>query len=83
MEYLLYLKNGLWKAILHIEQVVLQNESISSFYRRMFTAYIRKTKNEREKIIHKENYKLLQQALKMGVQVLLQLESGNIIKNHL
>lgn len=67
------------KAVLHIEHVILQNESISSFYRRMFNSYVRKTKNEREKIIHKENYEILQKALKHGVQVCAQLDSGKII----
>lgn len=68
------------KAILHIEQVLLQNESLSSFYRRMFNAYVRKTKNEREKIIHKENYELLQKAIKLNVKVCVQLISGKVVK---
>ena len=69
------------KAILHIEQVLLQSESISSFYRRLFNAYARKTKNEREKIIHKEVYSILQKAIKLGVQVCAKLETGNIVNN--
>ena len=67
------------KAILHIEHVILQNESISSFYRRLFNSYSRKTKNEREKIIHKENYEILQKAIKLGVQVCMQLDSGKVV----
>ena len=69
------------KAIFYIEKVILQSESISSFYRRMFNAYVRKTKTEREKIIHKESYNILQQALKLGVQVIVQLEKGKAIKH--
>lgn len=69
------------KAIFHIQQVVLQSESISSFYRRMFNAYAIKTKNEREKIIHKENYELLQESLKLGVQVLVKLTSNKVVNN--
>ena len=68
-------------AILYIEKVILKNESISSFYRRMFNAYARKTKTEREKIIHKQNYNLLQQAIKLGVQVLVQLETRKIVRH--
>ena len=69
------------KAMLHIEQVILQNESISSFYRRMFSAYIHKPKNEREKIIHKENFDLLQKALANKVQICAQIDSGKIVNN--
>ena len=69
------------KALLHIEHVLLQSESISSFYRRMFIAYAQKTKNEREKIIHKENFELSQKAIKRGVQVCVQLQSGVVMNN--
>lgn len=69
------------KALLYIEHVLLQSESLSSFYRRMFIAYTQKTKNEREKIIHKENYELLQKAVKRGVQVCIQLQTGNVMNN--
>ena len=70
------------QAILHIMHVILQNESISSFYRRMFNAYSRKTKNEREKIIHKENYELLQKAISLGVQVCAQVSTGLVLKSY-
>ena len=69
------------KALLYIEQILLQSESLSSFYRRMFTAYTQKTKNEREKIIHKENFDLLQKAIKRGVRVCVQLQSGIIMND--
>ncbi len=68
------------KAITYINQIVLKEESISSFYRRMFTAYSKLTKNEREKIIHKENYELLTKAIKKGVQVCI-VRSNNILNN--
>lgn len=67
------------KALLCVNHVLLQSESLSSFYRRLFVAYAQKTKNEREKIIHKENFELLQKAIKRGVQVCVQLQSGNIL----
>lgn len=60
----------------YIENVLLKNESISSFYRRLFIAYSKKLKNEREKIIHKHNYELLAGAVKKGVQVCISLENG-------
>ncbi len=69
------------RALLHIQHVLLQSESLSSFYRRMFLSYTQKTKNEREKIIHKENFALLQKAMKRGVQVCVQLQSGVIVNN--
>ena len=72
---------GSEKALLYIEHVLLQSESLSSFYRRMFLAYTQKTKNEREKIIHKENFDILQKAVKQGVQVCIQLQSGNVMNN--
>lgn len=66
------------KAIAYIENVILKSESISSFYRRMFSAYSQKTKNEREKIIYAENFALLQKAIKRGVCVCLVLQSGEV-----
>lgn len=64
------------KAVTYIEHIILKNESISSFYRRLFISYSQKTKNEREKIIHKENFELLQRAIKKGVKVCVILQSG-------
>lgn len=69
------------KALLYVGHVLLQSESLSSFYRRMFHAYTQKTKNEREKIIHKENFEILQKAITRGVQVCVQLQSGIVINN--
>jgi len=69
------------KAITYINQIILKDESISSFYRRMFTAYSKLTKNEREKIIHKENYDLLKKAIKKGVQVCIVLNSKEVLSN--
>ena len=69
------------KALLYVEHVLLQSESLSSFYRRMFLAYTKKAKNEREKIIHKENYEALQKAIKQGVKVCIQLQKGNVMKD--
>lgn len=63
------------KAIMYINKIVLKDESISSFYRRLFASYSQLTKNEREKIIHRENYEILKKAIKKGVQVCIVLNS--------
>lgn len=67
------------KAITYIDKIVLKDESISSFYRRMFTSYSQLTKTEREKILHKENYQALKKAVKKGVQVCIVLNSQDIL----
>lgn len=66
------------RVAVYIENVLLKNESLSSFYRRMFVAYAQKTKNEREKLIHREVYDRLIEALERGVQVCISLENGRI-----
>ncbi|MBO5223979.1 MAG: hypothetical protein J6C23_05655 [Clostridia bacterium] len=67
------------KAISFIENIVLQHESISSFYRRMFSSYVQKTKNEREKIIHKENYTTITKAIKTGIKVCIETNKNTIL----
>lgn len=67
------------KAITYIDKIVLKDESVSSFYRRMFTAYSQLTKTEREKIIHKENYEIIKKAIKKGVQVCIVLNSKDVL----
>ena len=67
------------KAVIYIEHALLVDESLSSFYRRMFSAYSQKTKNEREKIIFKDNYTILQKAVAKGLQVCIALQSGDVI----
>lgn len=69
------------KAVVFIEHSALKDESMSSFYRRMFTAYSQKTKNEREKIIFKENYLLLQKAIKKNKQVCITLAGGEALEH--
>ena len=68
------------KAVIYIENLLLQNESLSSYYRRLFTAYSQKTKNEREKILFKENYSLLMKSVKKGVKVCISFANNNVIK---
>lgn len=67
------------KTVLYIESVILKNETISSYYRRMLVAYSKKTKNEREKIIHSENYAELNKAISRGVKACIILKNGDVI----
>ncbi len=66
------------KAVMYIQNTILPTESLSSYYRRMFECYAQKTKNEREKIIHAENYALLQKALRKGQKVIAKWASGEV-----
>lgn len=69
------------KVCLYIENILLKNESLSSFYRRLFVSYSSKTKNIRELIIHKENYLQIQKALKKQSKIAIKLKAGEFIKN--
>lgn len=68
-------------AIEYINNVLINNESISSYYRRLLNSYIHKPLNERELIIFKDTYALLMKSIKSDVKVCLFLKNGNIIKN--
>ncbi|MBQ7365491.1 MAG: hypothetical protein IJW46_07815, partial [Clostridia bacterium] len=68
-------------AVSYIERVLLKNESLSSFYRRMFVSYSQKTKTEREKIIHREVYAALMRAIGKGVAVTLCLANEEMLEN--
>lgn len=68
------------KAVSFIENIILANESLSSFYRRLFISYTSRPQPKREIIIFKENYDLLQKAIKKGVQVCI-VTKGDRIKN--
>ena len=64
--------------IIYIENVLLENESLASFYRRMLITYAKRPKNERERIIHKAVYETLMRACKEGLMVCLSLDSDQI-----
>lgn len=68
------------KAVNFIQNVILSNESLSSFYRRMFVSYASHPQPQRELIICKDNYELLQKAIKKNVQVCITTQK-NCIKN--
>ncbi len=63
------------RACLYIENVLKQNESLASYYRRMLISYTKKIKNEREKIIFKDNYNLLVKSINEKVKACLVLTS--------
>ncbi len=69
------------REISFIENVLIKNEAISSFYRRLFIRYSKKPKNDREKIIHKENFELLNKAISKGVQACVVLKTGHVYNN--
>lgn len=69
------------KATSYIERSLLSSQSLSSYYRKLFCTYAKKTKNEREKIIFKENYEILQKAIKKGVKACITLKGGTIYDN--
>ncbi len=67
------------KAINFILNSFVKNESISSYFRRLFTSYSSKVQSEREKIIFKQNYALLCKSIDRNVKVYLSLTSGAAI----
>lgn len=69
------------KAIEYINNILINNQSISSYYRRMFTQYAHKPQNERELIVFKENYLLLKQSIEENLKVCLSLKNGSVYKD--
>ncbi|UKI15137.1 MAG: hypothetical protein L6V85_04125 [Clostridiales bacterium] len=67
------------KAVTFIENVALSDESLSSFYRRMFMSYASRPQPRRELIIFKENYNDLQKAIRKNLQVCI-VNKGDEIK---
>ena len=65
----------------YIENVLLREESISSFYRRLFCAYAKKGKSDREKIVHKAVYATLKEAMEKGLEVCISLANDYIYNN--
>lgn len=67
------------QAVVCIGNAILQDESLSSFYRRMFSAYAEKTKNEREKILYAEVYAVFRRAAAKGARVCIELKNGTVM----
>ncbi|MBR7095243.1 MAG: hypothetical protein IKC73_03400 [Clostridia bacterium] len=63
-------------AVFHIESALLKHESMSSFYRRLLTAYAGRSKTERERIVCREVLELLESSRTLGAAVSLSLENG-------
>lgn len=69
------------KHILFIENNLINNNSISSFYRNLFTSYSNTPQNYRELIIFKENYELLLESIEKNRKVSITLKNGDIIND--
>lgn len=69
------------KIINYINNILISNESISSYYRRLFISYSHKPVNERELIIFKENYQTLNNAIKNKLKVCIFLKNESIFKD--
>ena len=67
------------RATIMIEHVLLHDESLSSYYRRLFLSYTQKPKNEREKLLYRQNYELLIHAAKKGVKVCMSLSNDTVV----
>ena len=69
------------KAISHINNILVNDESMASYYRRLFISYTKKIKTIRERIIFKENYNLINQAIENKSKVFITLNSKVSYKN--
>jgi hypothetical protein len=69
------------KQILFIENNLINNNSISSFYRNLFNSYSHTPQNYRELIIFKENYELLNESIIKERKVSITLKNGDTINN--
>ena len=67
-----------FKAINYIENVLIKNEAISSYYRRLFNSYANHPLNQRELIIFKDNVDLIHKAINKKVKVCITLTSGAV-----
>ena len=68
------------KQIIFIENNLINNTSISSFYRNLFTSYAHNPQNFRELIIFKKNYDLLTESIEKNRKVSITLKESNNFK---
>ena len=61
----------------YIEEYLLDNCSLSEYFRNMFVAYTAMPQDMRERIIFKENYEILSEAINKGKCVFLTTKAGN------
>ncbi len=68
------------KIITYIEEYLLDNSSISNYYRLLFTSYSNMPQNQREKIVFKEQYDTILKAIKENHKIFFTTTSSKI--NH-
>lgn len=68
-------------AVTYITNHLIKGESSSSYYRRLLINYTNRVKNEREKIIFKENYNLLIKSITKHLQVCVTTKNNKIYKS--
>lgn len=69
------------KTIEYINNILINNESISSYYRRLLNSYVHKPMNERELIIFKDNYDTLTNSINENLRVCIFLNNGTLYKD--
>ena len=69
------------KTIEYINNILITNESISSYYRRLLTSYVHKPMNERELIIFNDIYKTLLDSINKKQKVCIFLNNKVIYKD--
>ena len=69
------------KQILFTLNNLINNSSISSYYRNLFTSYTNIVQNNRELIIFKENYELLINSINKNRKVSISLTTGEVIND--
>lgn len=69
------------KTIEYINNILISNESISSYYRRLLASYVHKPMNERELIIFKDAYNTLLESINKKQRVCIFLNNGGIYKD--
>jgi hypothetical protein len=70
-------------AISYINLNLDKEDSISSFYRSLFISYAHQPQNIREKIIFKDTYKVILEAIEKKKKVDLVMNNNNIFKDYL
>ncbi len=66
--------------IAYIENKIIQNDTISSFYRSLFDSYCSLPRNKREQIIFKDSINVINQAIKKKKRIFFTTNNSEIIK---
>lgn len=70
-----------YKTIDYINNILIKNDTISSYYRKLLNSYAHTPQNERELIIFKESYNTIKKSIKDNVKVNIFLKNGAIYKD--